>query len=110
VVDDLHWADTTTVSVCYRLSRSVMRRPLLLIGAMRPVPQRADLKALRRAVGRDGLVRLRPLPAAAVTRLVAGLAGGVPGPGLSKLAEGTAGNPLYLTELVGALVRAPAWP
>lgn len=38
--------------------------------------------------------------------LVAALAGGRPAPGLSRLAAGAAGNPLYVTELVGALGRA----
>ena len=106
VVDDLHWADEATVAVCHRLARSVAQRPLLLIGATRPMPRRADLKALRRGIHRDGLIRLCPLGAAAVTRLVADLSGGQPGPQLVRLAADAAGNPLYLTELVGALDRA----
>lgn len=56
VVDDLHWADIATVSVCDRLARSSAQRPLLLIGAMRPLPRRGDLKTLRRAVGRDNVI------------------------------------------------------
>jgi DNA-binding CsgD family transcriptional regulator len=106
VVDDLHWADAATVSVCYRLCRSAAQRPLLLIGATRPLPPRTDLDALRRAIGRAGHLRLGPLPAAAVTRLVTALTGGAPGPRLSKLAQDAAGNPSYVTELVGALRRS----
>jgi predicted ATPase len=106
VVDDLHWADAVTVSVCHRLAHSVIQRPLLLVGAMRPLPRRDDLRALRRAVGREGLVRLGPLPPAAVAELVARNVGGRPGPGLARLTADAAGNPLYLTELVDALDRA----
>jgi predicted ATPase len=106
VVDDLHWADAVTVSVCHRLAHSVIQRPLLLVGAIRPLPRRDDLRALRRAVGREGLVRLGPLPPAAVAELVARNVGGRPGPGLARLTADAAGNPLYLTELVDALDRA----
>jgi DNA-binding CsgD family transcriptional regulator len=108
IIDDLHWADAATVSVCRRLSGSVIQRPLLLVAAMRALPRRDDLKAVRRAVHRDSVVRLAPLGAEAATQLVAGLAGGAPGPTLARLAAGASGNPLYLTELVHALDRGGA--
>jgi DNA-binding CsgD family transcriptional regulator/tetratricopeptide (TPR) repeat protein len=105
VVDDLHWADAATVALWHRLARTAAQRPLLLLGAMRPLPRRDGLQVLRRAVGADHLLQLGPLPAAVVTGLVATLAGAAPGPELARLAEGAAGNPLYLTELVDALDR-----
>ena len=105
VVDDLQWADATTVSVCHRLARSVIQRPLLLVGAMRPLPRRDDLKTLRRAVGRDGRVTLGPLAEAAVGELVAARAGGRPGPRLARLAADAAGNPMYVIEIVDAITR-----
>ena len=52
--------------------------PLLLIGMMRPVPQRDDLLALRRAVGDAARLQLTGLPPAAVTELVAALVNGWP--------------------------------
>jgi tetratricopeptide (TPR) repeat protein len=73
---------------------------------MRPVPQRADLLALRRTVDENARLRLTELTAAAVTDLVAALAGGRPGDNLLQLASGAGGNPLYLTELVAALKRS----
>jgi DNA-binding CsgD family transcriptional regulator len=106
VVDDLHWADAATAAVCHRLVRTTDQRPLLLLAAMRPLPHRDDLRALRRHIGRDGQIRLAPLLPNAATRLVAELAGGTPGPRLARLTESAAGNPLYLTELVDALARA----
>jgi DNA-binding CsgD family transcriptional regulator len=111
VLDDLHWADTTTLSVCRQLASTAAQRPLLLIAATRPLPRRPEVKTLRRAVkdAPEGtLMRLEPLPPQAAADLVARLAGGRPGPRLAALAAGAAGNPLYLTELVEALSRAEA--
>jgi len=105
IMDDLHWADEPTISVCQQLAQTAGQRPLLFIGAMRPESRRADLAALRGAVGPAGLIELGPLPPAAVTDLVADLAGGRPGPALAQLALDAAGNPLYLGELVDALDR-----
>jgi len=105
VVDDLQWADPASVALWSRLARTANQMPLLLIGMARPVPQRDDLMALRRAVDDCGRFRLDGLAAPAVADLVAVLSGGRPDDGLLRLAEGAAGNPLYLTELVAALVR-----
>src|ERR1700691_610773 len=40
VVEDLQWADQASVTLWGRLARTVGQAPLLLIGMMRPVPQR----------------------------------------------------------------------
>jgi DNA-binding CsgD family transcriptional regulator/tetratricopeptide (TPR) repeat protein len=105
VVDDLQWADEATVALWRRLAGSVRQLPLLLIGVMRPVPQRDCLLALRAVVDPAERIRLGRLSDAAVAELVASLAGGKPADGLMRLADGAAGNPLYLTELVDALAR-----
>jgi DNA-binding CsgD family transcriptional regulator len=106
VVDDLQWADQASITLWGRLARSVRQAPLLLVGTMRPVPQRDDLLALRRATGDAARLQLTGLPEAAVAELVAALAGGEPDEKLLRLAEGAAGNPLYVTELVAALGRS----
>ena len=106
VVDDLQWADPASVTLWGRLARSVRQVPLLLVGMMRPVPQRDDLLALRRAVDDAARLRLTGLTEAAVAELVAALAGGKPDDKLLRLADGAAGNPLYVTELVAALARS----
>ncbi len=106
VIDDLQWADQASVALWGRLARSTRQMPLLLIGTMRPVPQREDLLALRRAVGDAARVTLTPIADQAVAELVAALAGGDPDENLLHLADGAGGNPLYLTELVGALARS----
>ncbi|HET9897497.1 MAG TPA: AAA family ATPase [Streptosporangiaceae bacterium] len=106
VIDDLQWADHASITLWGRLARSVRQMPLLLVGMMRPVPQREDLLALRRAVGDSVRLQLVALTEGAVAELVAALAGGRPDRKLLRLADGAAGNPLYVTELVAALARS----
>jgi DNA-binding CsgD family transcriptional regulator len=106
VIDDLQWADQASIALWGRLVRSARQMPLLLIGTMRPVPQRDDLLALRRAVGENARLQLTGLTEEAVAELVTALAGGKPDGKLLRLADGAAGNPLYVTELVAALTRS----
>ena len=105
VIDDLQWADQASVTLWGRLARSAGQLPLLLVGTMRPVPRRDDLLALRRATSDAVRLELTGLAEVAVADLVTALAGGRPDGGLLRLADGAAGNPLYVTELVAALVR-----
>ena len=105
VIDDLQWADQASIALWGRLAKSAQHEPLLLVGAMRPVPQRGDLLALRRAAADAVRIQLTALTEAAVTELVAALAGGRPDGSLLRLADGAAGNPLYVTELLAALAR-----
>jgi DNA-binding CsgD family transcriptional regulator len=105
VIDDLQWADPASITLWGRLARSVRQVPLLLVGMMRPVPRRDDVLALRRVVDDGARLQLTGLTGTAVADLVAALAGGMPDDGLMRLADGAAGNPLYVTELVAALVR-----
>ncbi len=106
VVDDLQWADQASITLWGRLARSARQVPLLLIGMMRPVPQRDDLLALRRVAGDAAYLQLTALTEAAVAELVGALASGKPDGNLLRLADGAAGNPLYVTELVAALARS----
>jgi DNA-binding CsgD family transcriptional regulator len=106
VIDDLQWADQASITLWLRLARLASQLPLLLIGMMRPVPRRDDLLALRRAVGDTARLQLAGLAESAVAKLVANLIGGVPDARLLQLADGAAGNPLYITELVAAIARS----
>ena len=105
VIDDLQWADQASVGLWERLARSARHRPLLLIGMMRPVPQREDLLALRHTSELAARLQLDGLTGPAVTDLVTALAGGKPAGELLELADGAGGNPLYVTELLDALTR-----
>ena len=106
VLDDLQWADQATIALWRRLARSARQMPLLLAGILRPVPRRDDILALRRAAGDVVRLQLAGLPRPAVADLIATVIGGQPDSDLLQLAEGAAGNPLYLTELFGALARS----
>jgi DNA-binding CsgD family transcriptional regulator len=106
VLDDLQWADQASIALWGRLARSARQVPLLLVGMMRPAPQRDDLLALRRVAADAARLHLTGLIGPAVTDLVAALAGGRPDDNLLRLADGAAGNPLYVTELVAALARS----
>jgi DNA-binding CsgD family transcriptional regulator/tetratricopeptide (TPR) repeat protein len=106
VIDDLQWADQASVALWERFTRWARHRPLLLVGMMRPVPQREDLLALRHSADVAVRLCLDRLAEDAVTELVEALAGGKPSEDLLRLADGAAGNPLYLTELVEALARS----
>jgi DNA-binding CsgD family transcriptional regulator len=107
VVDDLQWADEVSVSVWHRLAGAAGQVPLLVVGVARPVPVSAGLVVARQGVADRGgaVLGVGPLPGAEVGALVAGLAGGRPGPGLLARAGRAGGNPLYVRELVDALVR-----
>jgi DNA-binding CsgD family transcriptional regulator/tetratricopeptide (TPR) repeat protein len=106
-VDDLHWADPSSILLLHRLGRVASQLPLLLAGTIRGGAGRADVDALIRSWRRHGAVQimLGPLPEEAVTRLLVQLVGGQPGPVLRALIDGTAGNPLFINELVSALAR-----
>src|SRR5690242_212857 len=106
VVDDLQWADPASLALWGRLARSARQAPLLLVGMTRPALRRPSLLALRRAAGDGTRLALEGLAGPAVADLVAALAGGQPDDRLLRLADGAAGNPLYVTELVAALMRS----
>ena len=106
VIDDLQWADQDSIALFGRLAKSIPQMPLLLIDAMRPVPRRDELLALRRAVGDAVRLQLSGLPATEVAELIAAQAGGEPEDKLLRLADGAAGNPFYVIELVAALMRS----
>jgi DNA-binding CsgD family transcriptional regulator len=108
VVDDLQWADPATVMTLGRLARSARQLPLLLVGIARPVPRREDLAVLRRVLEPAGQLCLESLSGDEVAEFLSRAVGADPGERLLRLAEGAAGNPLYLTELVDALVRGRA--
>src|SRR5262249_61594742 len=86
VVDDLERADEAAVLGWYRLSRVLHRLPLLLVGAGRLVPRRADVEQVRRAVVGSGgeVVVLGPLPDGPLTALLTGLVGAEPGESLRR--------------------------
>jgi DNA-binding CsgD family transcriptional regulator len=110
VLDDLQWADDASLIVWHQLAASIGQLRLLLIGTCRPTPRRAEVQELRAAVTRHGgaVVTLGPLTETDVTALVTAMLGSPPGDALRQLTARAAGNPLYVRELVDAMVRERA--
>jgi DNA-binding CsgD family transcriptional regulator len=106
VAEDLQWADEASLLVWRRLVRAAGQLPLGVVGSVRPVPARGEVEQLRWAAAGAGVVMdLGPLPAPDVAELARGLLGAVPGPRLAGVLCRAGGNPLYVRELVDALVR-----
>jgi len=110
VLDDLQWADDASLIVWHQLAASIGQLRLLLIGICRPAPHRPAVQELRAAVVRRGVavIALGPLAETDVDALVTAMVGAPPGDALRQLTAQAAGNPLYVRELVDALVRERA--
>jgi DNA-binding CsgD family transcriptional regulator/tetratricopeptide (TPR) repeat protein len=110
VVDDLQWADEASLAVWHQLATSISQLRLLLIATCRPAPRRPEVEQIRAAVVRRGgrVVALGPLTGTDVTALVTAMIGASPGDRLRQLTAQAAGNPLYVRELVDALLRERA--
>ena len=109
-LDDLQWADPSTLLTVGVLARRLAGLPVGVIGCVRPSPRVAELDRLAGALEAVGArhLTLHPLTAQAVTGLVAQAVAAEPGPRLLAEVAGAAGNPLFITELLGALAQEEA--
>ncbi len=107
ILEDLHWADPATILVARTIAFRLSALPIVLLITYRPSPQVGALDALVDAAGREGAVHLRlePLDPASVTGLVRHQLSGDPGPRLLARVAGASGNPLFVNELVAALLE-----
>jgi DNA-binding CsgD family transcriptional regulator len=102
LVDDAQWADGPSLRFLAYLGERLTELPIALVVSMRPGEPGADaagLAALRVAAG-DRLRRLRPLSAAAVTRLVRAVFPNAVEGFCAACARITGGNPFLLLELL----------
>jgi ATP/maltotriose-dependent transcriptional regulator MalT len=104
-VDDLQWADPSTVTALWFATRHLRDVPATFVVAFRPVPGDDELHRFLDASLRDGAlhVTLGPLDEHTVADLVEDRLGLPPGPGLQSLVASAGGNPFYVTELIDAL-------
>lgn len=107
-IDDIQWADNASLAVWHRLTSAASQAPLVLVCACRPVPHRDEVDHVRQVVTdrlAAPLIRLDALPAADVAVMARSLLSAVPGPGLREALAKAGGNPLYVREMLNALVR-----
>lgn len=103
VVDDAHWADPSSLLTLRRLCDLVPEIALLVILAVRPMPQAIGLGGPRCSAEQ---LHLGPMADSEVGALVEASLGSPAGPRLSVVVSGAGGNPLYVIELVTGLMHA----
>src|SRR5262249_8974694 len=89
-VDDLQWADPSSLLTLGAVARRMAGLPAALLGCLRPFPNSTDLDRLTGLLAASGARRIQlvPLPTGAVRELVADAVAAEPGP---ALLAGTAG-------------------
>jgi len=108
-LDDVHWADPSTLLVLHRATRRLARSPILILAGMRPVPRPPELDLLvRDAAGNDQHILVGPLSGEATTALIREILEAEPDPRMVGQLSRAAGNPFYLLELVSALLEEGA--
>ena len=104
VLDDLHWADVPSVRLLSHLAPALRRLPVLAVATYRPdeVPPATPLGAALASLARQGdrvvLAGLAPADLAILVEATAGEA--APPAAAEALHRHTAGNPLFVRELV----------
>ena len=105
-LDDLHWADSSTLLAVRWITRRLTEVPLLLVATLRPSPQAPELSQLLDDVAQSGAetIQLPALSAPDVAALVESELGLPPGPALTDAVMRAGGNPLWVVELLRSLV------
>lgn len=108
VLEDLHWADSSSIELIDFLARSLRAAPVLLIGTYREDELEADhpLRPVLVELGRQHRVsrlHLEGLGEEAITSLIAGVLGVAPAPERAKAVFArSAGNPFFAEEIARA--------
>lgn len=104
-LDDLQWADPTTILALRSMIPELASYPLMWILARRTDGTDSGIAQLFEVLERDGARRvvLEPLGDCAVAEVVADVLGATPSTELLSLTAATGGNPYLLVELVRGL-------
>jgi hypothetical protein len=112
VLDDLHWADESSLELLQLMARQAQAAPILILGTIREGEiGRGDARAgsLARLAREGASYGLRGFDAADVSALVAQTTGVAPSPGLvAAVVERTDGNPLFVREIARLLCEGGA--
>jgi DNA-binding CsgD family transcriptional regulator/tetratricopeptide (TPR) repeat protein len=108
-VDDLQWADPSTLTVLRRAARRLALRPVTILAVVRSEHPPGVAGAVEDLLRLGAIhVRLGDLSEDAAVELVGELAGLEPGHRLVELMRGASGNPLYLVELTRSMLQKGA--
>jgi DNA-binding CsgD family transcriptional regulator/tetratricopeptide (TPR) repeat protein len=115
VIEDLHWADRSTLDLVSLLASNTRTLPVLLLTTYRrdDVPRRHPLRSLAAELVRRGAVavRLDRLGPGEVAELLGALLAEPPAPEvIASVVERSDGNPLFVEELAAALADDPGAP
>jgi DNA-binding CsgD family transcriptional regulator len=107
ILDDLHWADPSSLALVSFLARRIKQLPVAMLVALRPWPPAAnDLAATLAYDGYAVVERLAPLSTGAATELVAARLGDRFNGAVSHTAlELCGGNPLLLGQVAATIGR-----
>jgi DNA-binding CsgD family transcriptional regulator len=110
VLEDLHWADESSLTAIQAILHNLAHVPLLLMATVRPTPRTPELDVLLNECAAAGTrtLQLKSLESADVDALVNLQLAGRAGPLLSSIINRAGGNPLWLVELIRSLT-AEGW-
>ncbi|MEV4315363.1 BTAD domain-containing putative transcriptional regulator [Actinocrispum sp. NPDC049592] len=106
VLDDMQWADDASVQVWQRLSEATRRLPLLLVTCVESGHGRVELSELRRQIAGDvgTVISLQPFSRLDIELMLSQVVGARAGHTLRRIVARAGGNPLYLREMLSALL------
>jgi predicted ATPase len=109
-LDDLQWADPSTLLTLAALARRLADVPVALLGCLRPLPRSEELERALATLEAAGARRLTldRLGEQAVAELAAEAVAAEPGRTLLAELSAAGGNPLFVTELLAALLAERA--
>ncbi len=103
-IEDLHWADPSSLLVLHALRRRLDDMSLGLVLTARPLPRGPVLdRVLEEVAGAGTHLVLAPLGDDDVETLAEAVGGSPPGESLRRQLSGARGNPFYVIELLRAL-------
>ena len=110
VLEDLQWADPSSLLALRTLARRVPPLRVALLASMRPSPRSAELTGVIDTLLSEGAtdVRLHSLHDRSAWDLIEMRVGHPPGDRLRTVAAGAGGNPLFLEELLRSLRESDA--
>jgi DNA-binding CsgD family transcriptional regulator len=108
VLDDLHWADDSSLDAAAFLAHNLADRRIVLLATARDEP--AHSQRLQRFARPATVVELGPLADSDVEAVLAGAATGRARHELAAIAERSAGNPFFAEQLLAAAGAHPGVP